>query len=93
MHKYTEKHLSCPHCGHAISITLDASNGSQDFYDDCPVCCNAIHLDMQVDEMRDRINLSIDADDEQVFWQIIFRFYHDKKRARDVLFLLFITIS
>ncbi|MEZ8020616.1 CPXCG motif-containing cysteine-rich protein [Vibrio splendidus] len=67
MHKYTEKHVSCPHCGHAISITLDASNGSQDFYDDCPACCNAIHLDMQVDEVRDRISLSIDADDEQVF--------------------------
>ncbi|MFA0193683.1 CPXCG motif-containing cysteine-rich protein [Vibrio artabrorum] len=67
MHKYTEKHVSCPHCGHGISITLDASNGSQDFYDDCPACCHAIHLDMQVDEVRNRINLSIDADDEQVF--------------------------
>ena len=49
MQKYTEKHVSCPHCGHGINITLDASNGSQDFYDDCPACCNAIHLDMQVD--------------------------------------------
>ena len=67
MNNYTEKHVSCPHCGHSIGITLDASNGSQDFYDDCPACCNAIHLDMQVDEVRDRINLSIDADDEQVF--------------------------
>lgn len=67
MHKYTEKHVSCPHCGHAINITLDASNGSQEFYDDCPVCCNPIHLDMQVDEIREKISLSIDADDGQVF--------------------------
>ncbi|UTT84818.1 CPXCG motif-containing cysteine-rich protein [Vibrio pelagius] len=67
MNNYTEKYVSCPHCGHSIGITLDASNGSQDFYDDCPACCHAIHLDMQVDEVRNTINLSIDADDEQVF--------------------------
>ncbi|NOH96355.1 CPXCG motif-containing cysteine-rich protein [Vibrio sp. 99-70-13A1] len=67
MHNYTEKRVNCPHCGHSIGITLDASNGSQDFYDDCPACCRAIHLDMQVDELNDRINLTIDADDEQVF--------------------------
>ncbi|MBW3697818.1 CPXCG motif-containing cysteine-rich protein [Vibrio sp. T187] len=67
MHNYTEKRVTCPHCGHSIGITLDATNGSQDFYDDCPACCNAIHLDMQVDEANNAINLFIDADDEQVF--------------------------
>ncbi|NVD06702.1 CPXCG motif-containing cysteine-rich protein [Vibrio sp. JPW-9-11-11] len=67
MKNYTEKMVACPHCGHSIGITLDASNGSQNFYDDCPACCNAIHLSMNVDEQRDTIELFVDADDEQIF--------------------------
>ncbi|MCZ4294185.1 MULTISPECIES: CPXCG motif-containing cysteine-rich protein [Vibrio] len=67
MHSYTEKRVACPHCGHTISITLDASNGSQEFYDDCPACCHAIHLNMTVNEQMDTIDLFVDADDEQVF--------------------------
>ncbi|KJY81533.1 molybdopterin-guanine dinucleotide biosynthesis protein A [Vibrio galatheae] len=67
MRKYTEKMVSCPHCGHSISLTLDASNGSQNFYDDCPACCHAIHLSMTVNEQMDKIDLLIDADDEQIF--------------------------
>ncbi|SON48685.1 CPXCG motif-containing cysteine-rich protein [Vibrio tapetis] len=67
MNSYTEKNVKCPHCGHMIGITLDASNGSQEFYDDCPACCHAIHLNMMVDEQHDNIQLFIDADDEQIF--------------------------
>ncbi|WP_375753957.1 CPXCG motif-containing cysteine-rich protein [Vibrio sp. HN007] len=67
MKDYCEKHVLCPHCGYSIGITLDASNGSQEFYDDCPACCRAIHLNMQVDEQHDAINLFVDADDEQYF--------------------------
>lgn len=67
MHSYIEKRVTCPHCGHAISITLDASNGSQEFYDDCPACCHAIHLNMTVNEQMDKIELFVDTDDEQVF--------------------------
>ena len=67
MNTYTEKRVRCPHCDHSISITLDASNGSQSFYDDCPACCHAIHLNMTVNEQRDCVELFIDADDEQIF--------------------------
>ncbi|GAJ75217.1 hypothetical protein JCM18905_976 [Vibrio sp. JCM 18905] len=49
-----------PHCGHSIGITLDASNGDQEFYDDCPACCHAIHLNMRVDELQDKVELFID---------------------------------
>ncbi len=60
MKNYTERHVNCPHCGHSISITLDASNGDQEFYDDCPACCHAIHLNMHVDEMNDKVELYVD---------------------------------
>ncbi|EGQ8131568.1 CPXCG motif-containing cysteine-rich protein [Vibrio parahaemolyticus] len=60
MKNYTERHVKCPHCGHLIGITLDASNGDQEFYDDCPACCHAIHLNMRVDELQDKVELFID---------------------------------
>jgi hypothetical protein len=31
MQNYTERHVKCPHCGHSIGITLDASNGTKSF--------------------------------------------------------------
>ncbi|MGF1761257.1 CPXCG motif-containing cysteine-rich protein [Photobacterium sagamiensis] len=67
MKNFSEQSVVCPHCGHNIKITLDTSGGSQEFYDECPACCNAIHLNMQVDELHKTINLFIDADDEQIF--------------------------
>ncbi|WP_273978595.1 CPXCG motif-containing cysteine-rich protein [Vibrio parahaemolyticus] len=60
MKNYTERHVKCPHCGHSIGITLDANNGDQEFYDDCPACCHAIHLNMRVDELQDKVELFID---------------------------------
>ncbi|MEI8598041.1 CPXCG motif-containing cysteine-rich protein [Vibrio sp. M60_M31a] len=60
MKNYTERHVKCPHCGHSIGITLDASNGDQEFYDDCPACCHAIHLNMHLDELNDKVELFID---------------------------------
>lgn len=67
MNKYSQRSVTCPHCGHHMSIALDASNGSQEFYEDCPACCHAIFVSMQVDELQDEIQLTIDADDEQIF--------------------------
>ncbi|MCD9528954.1 CPXCG motif-containing cysteine-rich protein [Photobacterium carnosum] len=67
MHKYSNQNVSCPHCGHIIKIPLDASAGSQEFYDDCSICYHPIHLTMEVDELHKTINLFVDADDEQIF--------------------------
>lgn len=67
MKNIIERSVICPHCGHHIPVTLDTSNGSQDFYDDCPAYCNSIHISMFVDEQLDTVELSVDADDEQIF--------------------------
>lgn len=67
MQNFTERRIDCPHCGHSIRITLDTSGGDQEFYDDCPACCNAIHLSMQIDTQHKTITLFVDADDEQIF--------------------------
>ncbi|KUE79203.1 hypothetical protein ATO46_06805 [Aeromonas schubertii] len=64
---YTSKRIVCPHCGHHTVVELDASQGDQDYYEDCMACCNAIHLRLHKDEERDRLQLFVDSDDEQIF--------------------------
>lgn len=59
--------IRCPHCGHTTHVQLDTSNGDQDFVEDCANCCNPIHLNVHVDERFRKIELSVDADDEQIF--------------------------
>ncbi|MCO4798001.1 MAG: CPXCG motif-containing cysteine-rich protein [Colwelliaceae bacterium] len=65
--KITDQKISCPHCGHHIFITLDPSAGDQDYYDECSACCKDIHLNMHIDEYRQKVQLAVDSDDEQVF--------------------------
>lgn len=62
-----QQRIECPHCGHHIFVTLDASSGDQDYYEECPACCRDIHLNMHIDEYHQKIQLAIDSDDEQIF--------------------------
>jgi transcription elongation factor Elf1 len=67
MKDFTDRQISCPHCGQHIVVSIDTTQGNQDYYEDCSVCCNSIHINMQLDEIKDRVNVQIDADDEQIF--------------------------
>ncbi|MGL6261773.1 CPXCG motif-containing cysteine-rich protein [Vibrio sp. WXL103] len=67
MQTFTERRITCPHCNHSFGVTVDASNGNQEFYDDCPACCHPIHINVVVDEVHDTLELRSDADDEQIF--------------------------
>ena len=45
----------CDHCGEEIVIPLDPAAGqSQDYVEDCPVCCNpnVIHVEWDEDGVR-----------------------------------------
>ena len=46
--KIKEQRIECPHCGHHIHLTLDPSEGDQDYYEECPACCMEMHLTLQV---------------------------------------------
>lgn len=58
----TDKGVVCPHCGHHIHLLLDGSNGDQEYYEDCPACCNAIHVNFHVDEVTDNVDLNLAAE-------------------------------
>ncbi|MEL4391946.1 CPXCG motif-containing cysteine-rich protein [Shewanella algae] len=59
--------ICCPHCGHHQKVELDASCGDQEFYNDCRVCCNPIHMRMHINDQRHMIELYVDGDDEQLY--------------------------
>jgi transcription elongation factor Elf1 len=67
MRELYSQRIECPHCGHHIFVSLDTTCGDQDYYEDCSACCNAIHLNMHIDNLRNKLELRVDSDDEQIF--------------------------
>lgn len=65
--KLISKTISCPHCGHNQKVDLDTSGGDQDYYQDCRICCNPIHMRLHLDQARKCAQLYIDSDDEQIY--------------------------
>jgi hypothetical protein len=63
MNDLKEVHVICPYCGEAIDIFVDTSSGTQEYYEDCPVCCAPILFLLSVDENGETL-LDIKRDDE-----------------------------
>ncbi|WP_337841946.1 CPXCG motif-containing cysteine-rich protein [Rheinheimera sp.] len=61
------KTILCPFCGQPTSVTIDASGGDQDDVEDCSNCCNPIHVQTHIDELRHKVQVFVDADDEQYY--------------------------
>lgn len=45
----TPHSIDCPYCGEPIEILLDASVCSQQYIEDCQVCCRPITLRVEID--------------------------------------------
>lgn len=41
--------VACPYCGENFDTSIDASAGSQDYVEDCSVCCQPIVFHIDVD--------------------------------------------
>jgi len=59
--------LHCPFCGHQIHVDIDASAGDQDYQDECPDCGSDIHLQVVCDELREKIIVRVNSDDENFY--------------------------
>lgn len=44
-----EKESYCPYCGEAISLLIDDSVSSQEYVEDCQVCCSPILISVEID--------------------------------------------
>ena len=39
-----EAEVICPYCGEPFGTQVDCTSGTQDYIEDCPVCCRPIEL-------------------------------------------------
>ncbi len=44
-----EHEYSCPYCGEMITALLDPSAGSEEYIEDCQVCCRPIVINVLID--------------------------------------------
>lgn len=51
--------VRCPHCGHQIHVSIDVSQGDQDYQDECPACGSDVHLDVHIDDAQDKIIVKV----------------------------------
>ena len=42
--------ISCPYCGEQIDVLVDCSAGSQEYVEDCSVCCRPIVVRLAVED-------------------------------------------
>jgi hypothetical protein len=41
--------VQCPYCGESFETNVDASSGSQEYVEDCYVCCRPIVFRLEAD--------------------------------------------
>jgi transcription elongation factor Elf1 len=45
-----EHHFQCPYCWETISILMDLSLATQNYIEDCEVCCNPIQIIFETED-------------------------------------------
>lgn len=58
-----ETTVQCPYCWEEFNLLVDASVESQEYVEDCEVCCRPIDFVIEVDE-RDQIVVQARLQDE-----------------------------
>lgn len=63
MQDMLEQKLSCPYCGELIDVLIDNSVDSQEYIEDCQVCCRPIVFQVNV-AMNGDTSVQLYRDDE-----------------------------
>jgi endogenous inhibitor of DNA gyrase (YacG/DUF329 family) len=56
--------VDCPYCGEPFETVVDSSGGSQDYIEDCPVCCRPVEIHVEIGLNRELDTLIIRRDDD-----------------------------
>lgn len=64
MQELSERTVACPYCGERIQLLVDPSGGTQDYIEDCPVCCRPIAVAVAADDD----GIGVDARSEDDAW-------------------------
>jgi hypothetical protein len=63
MYELEEIIIDCPYCGESLDVLVDTSYGSQQYYEDCSVCCAPILFIISEDHAGETV-IDIRRDDE-----------------------------
>lgn len=53
MNELQERRIRCPYCGEDIDVLIDCSVSSQNYVEDCSVCCRPINFDVKLSQDDD----------------------------------------
>jgi hypothetical protein len=56
--------IQCPYCGESFETTVDCLAGSQQYIEDCPVCCRPIEFDVVIGPQQEPDLITVRRDDE-----------------------------
>jgi len=56
--------VNCPYCGEAFETTADCSAGSQQYVEDCPVCCRPVEFRLEIGLNQELVSLTTQRDDD-----------------------------
>ncbi len=59
-----DKHIRCPYCGETFEADIDLSAGTQEYIEDCYVCCQPISFRMLIDADGQLIQLEVYRQDD-----------------------------
>ena len=54
--------ITCPYCGENNALEVDISSGSQQYIEDCQVCCRPINVAIDVSD--DDVQLNVTNENE-----------------------------
>lgn len=58
-----ERAVTCPYCGEAIDLLVDASVGDQSYIEDCSVCCRPMRVTVVIDATGDVSDVLADREE------------------------------
>lgn len=56
--------LTCPYCGEKIDTLIEVSSETQEYYEDCSVCCSPILFSLKINGLNGDLLIEIKRDDE-----------------------------
>jgi len=56
--------VDCPYCGEPFEVEADCSGGSQDYIEDCPVCCCPIEFRLEAGINGELLSLEARRDND-----------------------------
>jgi hypothetical protein len=63
LNQLTEKSVGCPYCGETINILIDFADLSQQYIEDCQVCCKPINF-LVSESVNGELTVNVYSDDE-----------------------------